>query len=144
MKALFAIFALVLASASPAAAQFAVDGSIGATVPVGQYGRGLPAGLDLMGAVEWRPLPIVPIAIRAEVGWDRIGAGAFIGAQYITRLAFDAVVTIPLPGTQLRPYVLAGGGIYHFSVNGYGATNPGYNVGAGLRYPIGPVQGFFE
>jgi hypothetical protein len=112
MNTRIVVMALVMASAGPASAQWAVDASIGATVPVGQ-GEGRTTGLDLMGAVDWHPVPKLPLAFRAEVGWDRIGfAGSSQVAEYVTRIAFDVIVDPPLPGTRLRPYVLAGGGAY--------------------------------
>jgi len=144
MNTRIVVLALVMASAGPASAQWAVDASVGATVPVGQ-GEGRTTGLDLMGAVDWHPAPKLPIAFRAEVGWDRVGFAGFSQvAEYVTRIAFDVIVDPPLPGTRLRPYVLAGGGAYIFSIYGSNRVDPGLNIGAGLRYPIGPVQPFFE
>jgi hypothetical protein len=138
------VLALIVTVSAPAMAQFAVDGSIGVTAPVG-HSTGLNAGLDLMGAFEWRPLPVVPFALRGEVGWDHLNYnGPFVAAQDLTRFVVDGIVDIPLPAVRIRPYALAGVGIYHGSVLGSGRTDPGLNIGGGVRYPFGPLDGFFE
>ena len=87
-----------------------------------------------MGAVEQRLAPRLPLALHLEVGWNR----------NLTRTALDAIVDPPLSGTRLRPYLLAGFGLYKINVGSSNPTNFGFNMGGGLRYPIGPVQPFFE
>jgi hypothetical protein len=158
-------FASVALGQTRAAAQsgpsdFAVDGSIGFVAP--DFG-GASLGFDLMGAFEWHPRSTGPIAFRGEVGWDYFGYGnlpAGYSANYdIVRIAVDALYDIPVHWTsKLQPYLLGGLGIYILSTNfscpanyntiycgaGGSSTNLGINLGGGLRYPFGPVQGFFE
>lgn len=133
--------ALVMASAAPASAQWAVDASIGAAVPTS--GTGFNTGLDLMGAIERRVVPVLPIALRFEIGYDRFGT-AFNATENVTRFALDGIIDPAIPGSPLRPYFLAGIGVYHVSFANYGNTNFGLNIGGGLRYPIGPIQPFVE
>jgi hypothetical protein len=132
MKNLAACLLLIVGSAIPAFGQWTIDAAVGVAAPTS--GRGFTSGLDLMGAVEQRLDPKLPLALRLEVGWDRI----------ITRYDLDAVVDPPLWGTRLRPYVLAGFGLYKVNVSNSNQTNFGLNIGGGLRYPIGPVQPFVE
>jgi hypothetical protein len=143
MNTRFVVVALVLVSAAPVSAQWAIDASVGIVAPTS--GSGFSAGLDVMGAIERRVVPTLPVALRVEVGWDRLGlAGFAVGAENITRVALDAIVDPLLPGTRLRPYVVAGVGVYYVSLFGYHSTNPGINIGGGLRYPIGPIHAFVE
>jgi hypothetical protein len=132
MKNLAACLILIAGSATPAIGQWTIDATAGFVAPAS--GRGFAAGLDLMGAIEQRLDPKLPLALRLELGWDRS----------ITRYAFDAVIDPPLRGTRLRPYVLAGFGLYKINISNANQTNFGLNVGGGLRYPIGPVQPFVE
>jgi hypothetical protein len=144
MKTLPVAFALALVSAAPTGAQLAFDASVGFATPVGQYGTGLNTGVDLMGAVEWHPVPLVPVTMRVELGWDRFGESRqFVGNQYVTRLLVDGIVDLPLPG-RFRPYAIGGVGIYHLSVNSLGRYGVGLNVGGGLQYRFPLVQPFFE
>jgi hypothetical protein len=143
MNTRIVVVALGLAWAAPASAQWAIDASVGVVAPTS--GSGFSAGLDVMGGVERRIVPVLPITLRAEIGWDRLGlAGYAVGAENITRVAIDAIVDPLIPGTRLRPYVLAGVGVYYVSLFSYHSTNPGINIGGGLRYPIGPIHAFVE
>jgi hypothetical protein len=132
MKHLVACLIVVVGSATPACGQWTIDATVGFAGPTSN--SGFRPGLDLMGAVEQRLVRQLPLAVRLEVGWDRS----------ITRTDFDAVVDPLVPGTRLRPYVLAGFGLYKINVSSSNQTNFGLNMGGGLRYPIGPVESFVE
>jgi hypothetical protein len=146
------------AAAASGPSEFAVDGSIGFVAP--DFGSA-SLGFDLMGAFEWHPKSTWPVAFRGEIGWDYFGYGNNLAPGYsassdIVRFDVDALYDIPVHWTsKLQPYVLGGLGIYHLSTNfscpadieycaGGSSTDLGINVGGGLRYPFGPVQGFFE
>jgi hypothetical protein len=139
--------------------QWAVDGSIGFAVPVGDYGRGLSTGLDVMGAVEYHPPTTGPFYFRGEIGYSHFGASVGGGSSNVLRIDADGLYDFPLSGTALNIYALAGLGLYHVSANadvcgfdafgnpiscGTSSTGFGINLGAGLRYPINPLQLFFE
>jgi hypothetical protein len=145
-------------SASATPSDWAVDGSLGFAAP--DYGTA-SVGFDLMGAAEWHPKNTLPVAFRGELGWDYFGYGSgnVNGNQYsansnILRFDVDALYDIPVHWTsKLQPYLLGGLGLYHVSasgcangvcVGGGSDTNLGINLGGGLRYPFGPVDGFFE
>ncbi len=132
MKHLAACLILIVGAATPAFGQWSFDAAVGGAAPTSN--SGFRTGLDLMGAVEQRVAAQVPFALRLELGWDRS----------ITRYAFDAVVDPTLRSTRLRPYALAGFGLYKINVSTSNQTNFGLNFGGGLRYPLGPVQPFFE
>ncbi len=132
MKHLATGLMLIVGSATPAFGQWTIDAAVGVVAPTS--GSGFRSGLDLMGAVEQRLDPGLPLALRLEVGWNRT----------ITRTDLDGIVDPPLAGTRLRPDVLAGFGLYQVRELRSNHTNFGLNFGGGLRYPIGPVQPFFE
>lgn len=150
-------FGQTRATASSAPSEWAVDGSIGFVAP--DFGSA-SLGFDLMGAAEWHPKSTLPVAFRGEIGWDYFGYGdvyAGYGAHSdIIRFAVDALYDIPVHwSSKLQPYILGGLGIYHVSTSiscpagtafcaGASDTNLGINLGGGLRYPFGPVDGFFE
>jgi opacity protein-like surface antigen len=148
------------AATAPAAggSEFALDGSLGFVAP--DFGDA-NLGFDLMGAGEFHPKTL-PVAFRGEIGWDYFGYGSsnLYGVGYsahsnILRFDADALYDIPVHwSSKLQPYLLGGLGLYHVSVNvsctnaacagGASDTNLGINLGGGLRYPFGPVDGFFE
>src|SRR6185437_5671774 len=141
--------------------QWAVDGSIGFAVPVGDYGTFLSTGLDLMGAAEYRPSSS-PFYFRGEVGYSHFGGscgfGVDCGSSNVLRIDADALYDFPLQNTKLNVYALGGVGLYHVTagadvcavVNGVAiscstsSTGFGINLGGGIRYPVNPVQLFFE
>lgn len=147
------------ATASSGPGEFAVDGSLGFVAP--DFGTA-SLGFDGMGAFEWHPKSTLPVAFRGEVGYDYFGYGNsnVYGVNYsahsdIIRFDVDALYDIPVHWTsKLQPYLLGGLGIYHVGVSvscanaacagGASDTNLGINLGGGLRYPFGPVDGFFE
>ena len=148
------------AVSSSTPSEWALDGSVGFGAP--DYGTA-SLGFDAMGAGEWHPTAL-PVAFRGEVGYDYFGAGSssygsttYSAHSDILRFDVDALYDIPVHWTsKLQPYVLGGLGIYHVGVSASGCvpgtcisagasdTNLGINLGGGLRYPFGPVDGFFE
>jgi hypothetical protein len=135
--------------------QWAVDGSIGFAVPVGDYGTGLSTGLDLMGAVEYRPPTTGPFSFRGEIGYSTFGYSVGGANSDILRFDIDGLYDFPMSGTPLVIYGLAGLGLYHVSFSysslcdagpycSASTTGVGINFGAGVRYPVNPIQLFFE
>lgn len=136
--------------------QWAVDGSIGFAVPVGDYGTGLNTGLDLMGAAEYHPAATGPFYFRGEIGYSNFGYSGGGGSSGILRIDADGLYDFPMPSSKLKVYALAGLGLYHVSATfdlcgiapyyscSESSTGLGINFGAGVRYPLNPVQLFFE
>jgi len=148
-----------------ASGQWALDGSVGFAVPVGDFGSTLNTGLDVMGAVEYRPAATGGIYFRAEVGHSGFGystTSEFIslgnpspGSVSAWRFAANGLYDFETH-TPLQVYALAGLGLYHltntfdlcgtapFTSCSQSTNGIGFNLGAGLRYPINPIQLFFE
>ncbi len=135
--------------------QWAVDGSIGFAVPVGTYGTGLNTGLDLMGAAEYHPVGTGPFYFRGEIGYSNFGYSGGGGSSSILRIDADGLYDFPMR-SKLKVYALAGLGLYHVSATfdlcgeapfyscSESSTGVGINFGGGIRYPLDPVQLFFE
>ena len=137
-----------------------LDGSLGVAAAAGEFGSGLDAGFDVMGAAElWTPAT-APIGWRAELGYTRFGASYVNGSAGIFRFAVDAIYDIKVPTTRVTPYALAGIGLYDVSGTvDYGCnvgflgscsiTNStagfGFNLGGGVRVPlVRDLEGTFE
>jgi opacity protein-like surface antigen len=142
-------------SAHIAPGQWALDGSIGFAVPVGDFGTGLNTGLDVMGAVEYRPAATGHVYFRGEIGYSDFGYSGISGSSGVWRFAANGLYDFDTH-SPLQVYGLAGIGIYHVSWTAdlcgvapfYSCTESstgfGINLGAGVRYPVNPVQLFFE
>jgi len=134
---------------SAATNKFAVDASLGFAVPQSPGS----VGVDVMAAGEWHPPIHFPLWARFEFGFNHFGTSVANVSANEFRFVLDAVFPAHLPGTAFTPYLLGGIGLYDgdFSVNncqGDACSNSsvgfGFNFGAGARYPVGPVQPFFE
>ncbi len=135
--------------------QWAVDGSLGFAVPVGDFGTGLNTGLDVMGSVEYRPASTGKIYFRGEIGYSDFGYSGTSGSSSVWRFAANGLYDFDTH-SALQVYGLAGIGLYHVSSTfdlcgqapfyscSESSTGFGLNFGAGVRYPVNPVQLFFE
>ena len=172
MKALglraWAALVAVVAVAAPASAQKAgigFGGSIGATVPNGDFGDGVKTGLVANGFVG---LGTGRFGLRGELFWSRSdldnavirrvgqavlpssGIGDVTGN--VDLIGASANLVLPLTQSAIRPYLIGGVGVYNRRVSqDVGGTidefrdlrdeqtNVGYNGGLGLAFGgIGP------
>ena len=96
----------------------------------------------------------VPLGVRLELGYSR---QPFRGARGVRSATEDVVfgsgsVIVADRSGKLRPFALAGLGVYRVSVSGEGndpynfshiypisaiQTKPGWQVGAGISFPVG-------
>ena len=137
-----------LAPVHLAQGQWALDGSLGVGLPTGDYGTFLNAGIDLMAAVEVQPTVTGKIYFRGEIGYSDFGGsscgvGISCPSSNIVRFGADAMYDLPLRNTRVSVYGLGGIGLYHIAY-GTSATGFGLNFGGGVRFPVNPVQLFFE
>src|SRR5271155_5501742 len=144
-----ALAAGALTFAAPLAAQvqpnrFAIDGAIGFSVPTQSQ---LNTGIDVMGALEWKPGALqtgFPLWFRGEIGYSNWSVSNINESQDAWRFLADAEVPFHIPGSPLIPYAIAGLGIYHQSCCGGSSTGFGPNFGGGVRYPIAGIEPYFE
>lgn len=130
---------------------FGVGG--GVVIPVGTFKNHNKVGWDGMAVLRFRP-PGSPIGFQVDGNYmqTRLKSGV-IGSPGKTRIldgTADLVFTIPTP-VPVRPYLVAGAGIYGVRIRPDGAdtdtfkkTKFGLNGGLGLDFGAGPANVFIE
>jgi outer membrane protein with beta-barrel domain len=153
-RSVLSFAALTLAAAlvaSPASAQivkpvaFGIAG--GATMPMGDNSDVVKMGYHAQGIVTFS-LPAMPVAIRADVSYDRHSWKNDVEGNFNT-IAATVNGQYTLPGVAIRPYLLAGVGMYRAGGELAGAeleatTDLGLNGGAGVRFNLGGLSSFAE
>ena len=146
------------ASSGPSSVTFGLSG--GWAVPSGDLADVTDMGYTLGASVQSKR-ERSSFSFRADVGYTSLAGGRFAlaGADYdapnarILSGTVNLILSSPA-GWRFGPYVVGGVGIYNID---YGAvddpvvadefdnsTDVGLNVGAGLRFPLGPVNAFTE
>jgi opacity protein-like surface antigen len=138
--------AMLLGAATAAAQGMRYGVGAGLLLPVGDYHSidktGWIAGADV---TYW--LALGSMAIRAEGSYSRTGQrqGACCVSDHTTAIAGGMVSVVYAFGTtaaQIRPYLLAGVGLYNVRLSAPGFTpssdtKVGFGGGAGLAYRVG-------
>jgi hypothetical protein len=147
-----------------------LGGSIGANVPVADYGDAAKLGLVLNGFAELRPTQA--LGLRAELFWSRSDienplvrdAGSVtLGPEFrnatgdVDLVGASADLLIALRGGAVQPYLIGGAGVFRRRVSQdvLGAvdefrdlresdTDVGFNGGVGLRFWLAGVAAFAE
>jgi hypothetical protein len=147
---------LLLVGASTADAQFAspirFNVNAGASLPVGTLsddivdgGGGAELGFHVGAGLELRP-PLMPVGLRFDGAYDRLGIQDFDAAWSIWSLTANAVVS-PMASPL---YFIGGIGFYGSDITGDDAgdvdseTDFGFNLGAGLSLPLTGFSAFIE
>lgn len=135
-----------VAFAGPARAQsllpFSVEGRAGLAFPTGDFGRDLSTGYALGANVGFNVIPLVTLYggysyITFDLADDVPGSGE----DTWDVSGFDAGARVNLPMIGFSPY-LRGGVVYYdseLSGTDFGESNLGFQVGAGLDFPLGAV-----
>jgi opacity protein-like surface antigen len=137
----------------------------GVSQPIGDFGDGANTGFNVMGTLGFQPTAQV-FGFRADVSYHRFGldeesiSGGTPGvnvdgnANIIAGVA-SVVMTIS-NSSGVRPYLIAGGGLYRLAVDadvsGGGVsesfddseTDFGLAGGGGLSFPLGGMNAFIE
>jgi hypothetical protein len=134
------------ATAVPAcvAAQVSLMAGAGITRPFGDFGDVAESGWQAMAGIQVG-VPAIPIALRADGGYQAFGAPA--GQPGVSLLGGAASLVVNLPGVGLVPYLLAGVGQYRVSVDQSGVeavTNNGYHGAFGVNIGALGFGGFAE
>ena len=150
MKRIALVLSLALAVApTVASAQIGFGLSAGLAIPQSDLSTCCNSGYHVQGSVTISP-PLMPVGFRIDGTYDNFaakttgnvtsGSAAFTGGS--------ANVVYGLGGLLIGPYVLGGVGMYHsaFSFNNTSTTsnNPGFNVGAGMKFGIGDMGATVE
>ena len=137
--------------AAPASAQvvkplhFGIAG--GATMPMGDVGDAVKMGYHAAGIVTFS-LPAMPVALRADISYDRHSWKNDVEGNFNT-IAATVNGQYTLPGVAVRPYIVAGLGMYRSAgtvgdVDLDASNDLGINGGAGVRFNLGGLSTFAE
>jgi hypothetical protein len=145
---------LLLVGASTADAQFAspirFNVNAGASIPVGDLADdeqgAAELGFHLGAGLEFRP-PLMPVGLRFDGAYDRMGIQDFDAAWSIWSLTANAVVS-PMASPL---YFIGGIGFYGWDITGDDVvvdvdseTDFGFNLGAGFSLPLTGFSAFIE
>ena len=143
-----------VATTAAQTARFGLGG--GVIAPLSTYKDGDKAGW-LAGANVEFAIPLSPVGVRVdglygETKHKDIGGSPVDGKTRLIGGLASIVWNVPVPAPIVKPYVLAGGGLYNVKItnpNGLLAVNTSeskfaYGVGAGVKVGVGPARFFAE
>ena len=118
----------------------------GATVPVSDYGSDKSVGYHIGLLLDVR-IPLSPVGFRIDGAFHEIGYSGNSTKQDIWSTNANLLLRLPT-GTVIVPYVIGGVGIYNshrtLILGSRSSTDPGMNVGGGLRFELGDLTTFVE
>lgn len=124
----------------------------GMSVPVSDAKNAFKNGFHGKAMVKWNA-PAVPLALRGSLGYSQLdlkslaGAGSTPGTGKI--LSGLANVSWGFPVGPIKPYIIAGLGVFSLKTETAGTTSPsetkfGIDGGAGLEFNLGGISAFIE
>jgi hypothetical protein len=137
--------AAILVTSPALEAQTSFSVAAGATVPIGSTADGLNTGYNALVALGIKP-PLAPLGVRIDGMYNSMdskvtGVGAFrILAATVNGTLSGVGMPIPMG------YLIGGLGMYNSSVSGGSGseTDFGFNIGAGLSFPLTGFSTFLE
>lgn len=145
LMAAMTAFAISSASAQ-AQGPLRVGMAVGVTAPVSGYATDKDVGYHLALVFDIR-VPATPFGFRIDGQFHEMKFTGNSTRDQILMATGDAVVKVPT-GTIVVPYLIGGIGIYNSRRNLFlsknGSTDPGVNVGGGLRFELADVTTFVE
>jgi hypothetical protein len=118
----------------------------GVSMPLSDFKTFAKQGFNATGSVGWHKWNS-PIGLRADVGYDRFTLKSGVTGANPTIWSGLGEATLKIPAVMaVSPYLVAGGGFYHFSDDGSGssATKGGWNAGGGINFGVGMAKLFIE
>lgn len=138
------LFAAVARSAAQSPARLGL--LAGATVPVSDYATNKNVGYHIGLLLDVR-VPLSPVGFRVDGAFHEIGYSGNSTKQDIWSTNANVLLKLPT-GTMIVPYVIGGVGIYNshrtLILGAHSTTDPGMNVGGGLRFEAGDLTTFVE
>ncbi|GAC1690853.1 MAG: hypothetical protein NVS9B3_09430 [Gemmatimonadaceae bacterium] len=129
--------------------------ALGASVPTGDLSTYSGTGFRMQGQMNYA-MPDAPVSLRAELGYDQFADKTIPGGPTTSQNAFSGVGSAVLPfgeSDQLKPYAIAGLGLYHQNGSVKSTGNPtfsdsqnnlGFNIGVGSGFTLGSMNAFVE
>jgi outer membrane protein with beta-barrel domain len=131
-------------SAAQSPARFGLDA--GVTAPVSGYGNGKNLGYHLGLLVDVR-IPASVLGFRVDGAFNEIGYSGNSTKEDIWLVNANALLKLPT-GKTVVPYAIGGFGIYNshrtLFLASNGSTDPGFNLGGGVRFERHDVTTFVE
>lgn len=114
----------------------------GAALPVGSTSDSRKMGYNATVGIGIKP-PLAPIGLRIDGMYNSFDSKVGTGTRRI--VAGTANVTLSAPAMPVG-YLIGGLGMYNLSASGGGnsETDFGFNVGAGLNFPLTGFSTFLE
>ena len=159
----FALAALLVTLAVPAAAQVSgpqpagapgqpaqyyplYGATLGIAIPAGRLGDDHAAGYHIGGLVEWA-VPNQAYALRAEAMFERFALKSGKVGEDVSVFAVGPTIVYRLqPATATSSFVTGGIAIYRATtetittgtttIERAGGTRPGFNIGTGINFPL--------
>jgi hypothetical protein len=134
---------LFAAPALQAQASFSIAG--GAAIPMGTTADGLKTGYNITAGVGIKP-PLAPLGLRIEGMLNQMDfkASAFGSTRLLAGVANVTLSGVAMP----MGYLIGGLGMYNVATpdvtGSQSATKLGFNVGAGLSFPLTGFSTFAE
>lgn len=144
-------FFLSLAISSAAFGQktYAVALGGGAAIPVGKLSDTQKTGYSTMAAIAIGVAEL-PLGVRFDGVYNNLPAkvqsGTTISSDFRV-MGVLANLVFAFPGTNAKPYLIVGGGLYNSKADVPGAksqNNLGFNAGLGATFGFGPFATFLE
>ena len=153
LQLVLAVAVASLACVATAAAQSARFGLGGGLIaPLSDYKNLDKTGWHAAGNVEFA-IPLSPVGIRVDGLYGQTSHKAPVNGKtkLIGGLA-SVVWKIPVPAPMVKPYLVAGGGVYNFKqtfpsspgTSEISETKFTWAAGAGVSLGVGPIHGFVE
>jgi Outer membrane protein beta-barrel domain len=153
LNAIVLLLALIcLSNTVEAQKTYALAVGGGVSLPVGALADTQDPGFNGMLGLALGA-PELPIGIRFDGLYNRFPAPKTDAAQPVSNpyrlrvMALLGNLIYALPGSSVKTYVVAGGGVYNTRLDVAGSkseNDPGLNAGAGLTFRLGPIASFVE
>jgi opacity protein-like surface antigen len=124
----------------------------GVSLPQGEFSDAFETGWHGMATLALG-VPLMPIGLRLDGAYHRFGTKALTGAlqgtsERVISGTLNATLRLPIVGSPVTPYIIAGGGTYNIGCTGNSlcetANEFGWNAGAGLRLSALGLNAFAE
>jgi hypothetical protein len=116
---------------------------LGATKPMGDYGKLDKMGINILGVFE-TPLGQSPVYLRVDGLYSTTAHNGVSGNTSILGATASALYHFSAPQADARPYILGGLGIYNFDAGAGSETKIGYALGGGVTFTLGGLNAFAE
>jgi hypothetical protein len=148
-----ALLTAVMAGNASGQKTYALGVGGGATIPVGKLADVQKAGYNGLASLAVGVAEL-PLGVRFDAIYnsmpkrdDVVSAPGGIASADFRVIGALANLIFAFPGTNAKPYILAGAGLYNSKLNASGAKSMntlGFNAGIGTTFGMGPFAIFVE